>query len=77
MLKNFCIEPTRRDCSCTRDIRCGGIISTSLECSEHGEGSPASDLMKTHMHPIQAAPDWSGIAVGSEELIDYDDAKAS
>lgn len=70
LLKNFCVEPTRNDCTCTRDIRCGGIILASLDCPEHGMPGPVSDVMKTHFHPIQ------GRAVGTDARSRYD-AKAS
>ena len=70
MLKNFCVEAVTRACTCTRDIRCGGIMMASLDCPEHGSPGPVSDVMKTHFHPIQ------GRAVGTASALRYD-AKAS
>lgn len=73
MLKNFCIEPTRKSCNCTRDIRCGGIMEVNRWCPEHGErrGGAAEVILRTHFHPIQ------GQAVGTERQRRYDAAKAS
>lgn len=68
MLKNFCIEPRTRECTCTRDIRCGGIMVAAEDCPEHSRA--ISDLMRTHFHPIQ------GRAVGTQAPPRYD-AKAS
>lgn len=72
MLKNFCIEPTQRDCSCTIDIRCGGIIEPAVNCPEHGLDREAPVLlMETHFHAVQ------GDEVGQEAERRYDYAKAS
>lgn len=71
MLKNFCVEPKQKDCNCTQDIRCGGIITLALDCPEHGVNGALDPIAKTHFHPIQ------GRSVGTQNSVRYDHAKAS
>lgn len=55
-LSNFHHEPTTDNCTCTIDVRCGGIIGFDPRCPEHSKKPAPGDLMKTHFHPIQALP---------------------
>ena len=55
-LKNYHLEPETNECTCTIDHRCGGITEVNLHCPEHSGKARASDLMKSHFHPIQAIP---------------------
>lgn len=52
-LRNYCIEPTRDDCICETDPRCGGIVTTRDDCPEHGEGVAVPVIIKTHFHPVK------------------------
>lgn len=70
-LKNYCIEPTRRDCVCIKRLGCGGIAEPLGECPEHGIDAALPVLMKTHPHPVQ------GQAVGTGAPKHYDIAKAA
>jgi len=55
-LANFHLEPETDECTCSLDHRCGGIIEVNPRCPEHSRMPPASDLMKSHFHPVQAPP---------------------
>lgn len=65
-LRNFCVEPTREDCTCPRYPGCGGLAECVWNCPEHGMAAAPSDLLKSHFHDVKgfltdSAKEFTGI----------------